>query len=281
MSWILRQHLELSFKKSQMYTGQNQVERMMKKYWFCLFYLLLMVVPLLGIPFEQTEEYNQKQAILNERAARFKAETGFEGDIAYNYQYMTFSIIFGNFRDIVITAPQDTVYMSQVFDRVFDKVKPYISAQEGQLFKGKTSSNTYITRVRYQQIVNGYPVFGAGSLKISYNYQVKQLSINNSTVCIPDDYIMPILTNEDAIKIYANAVPEDELLNLFSNRSPKFELGYCNINEYKLDIDPEYRLCWVGGSERKLVIDAVSGEIYVNEMAVVLDLPVNVNGTAY
>ena len=114
---------------------------MMKKYLFCLFCLLLIVVTLIGLPYEQTEEYIQKQAILNERAARFKAETGFEGDITYNYQYMKFSHIIGNFRDIVITAPQDTVYMKQVFDRVLAKVKPYISAQEGQLFKGKTLSN--------------------------------------------------------------------------------------------------------------------------------------------
>jgi len=101
----------------------------------------------MGVPYEQTEEYNQKQAILNERAARFKAETGFEGDITYNYQYMKFSHIIGNFRDIVITAPQDTVYMKQVFDRVLAKVRPYISAQEGQLFRGKISSNTYGTGV--------------------------------------------------------------------------------------------------------------------------------------
>jgi len=64
-----------------------------------------MVVTLIGLPYEQTEEYIQKQAILNERAARFKAETGFEGDITYNYQYIKFSHIIGNFRDIVITAP--------------------------------------------------------------------------------------------------------------------------------------------------------------------------------
>lgn len=166
-----------------------------------------MIVPLLGIPFEQTEEYTQKQAILNERAARFKAETGFEGDIGYNYQYMTFSIIFGNFRDIVITAPQDTVYMSQVFDRVFDKVKPYISAQEGQLFKGKTSSNTYITRVRYQQIVNGYRIEGGfGFLKMSYNPTICKLSIVDDTADISSEIIPINITMEQAIELAQNEV---------------------------------------------------------------------------
>jgi len=40
-----------------MYLEQTQVEGMMIKYWFCLFFLLLMVVKLKGLPYEQTEEY--------------------------------------------------------------------------------------------------------------------------------------------------------------------------------------------------------------------------------
>jgi hypothetical protein len=42
----------------------------------------------MGIPYEQTVEYNQKQAILNKRAARYKEETGLVGDIGYCFQTM-------------------------------------------------------------------------------------------------------------------------------------------------------------------------------------------------
>jgi len=207
MSWILRQHLELSFKKSQMYTGQNKVERMMKKYWFCLFYLLLMVVPLLGIPFEQTEEYNQKQAILNERAARFKAETGFVGDISYNLQGMQFSTISGSFKEIEVTAPQDTVFMRSVFDHVVSKVMPYISAREGQLSCSKVRSNINGSGVIYWQNVNGYSIEGGGgSLRIHYSLATYQLSVNNGTVDISSDPVSINLTLEQAISLVQEKV---------------------------------------------------------------------------
>lgn len=61
---------------------------MQSRYLSCLFLVLLMVVPLSGIPYEQTEEYAQKQAILNERAARFKAETGFNGSLRSGHSSM-------------------------------------------------------------------------------------------------------------------------------------------------------------------------------------------------
>ncbi|MFO8144284.1 MAG: hypothetical protein R6T89_00920 [Candidatus Syntrophosphaera sp.] len=66
---------------------------MTKKHVIYVFLVLLMVVPMMGVPYEQTEEYARKQAILDERAARFKAETGFEGDIWYSHQAMKFDII--------------------------------------------------------------------------------------------------------------------------------------------------------------------------------------------
>ena len=41
----------------------TRIRGMMKSYMFCVFLILLMVVPLMGISYEQTEEYTQKQAI--------------------------------------------------------------------------------------------------------------------------------------------------------------------------------------------------------------------------
>ena len=179
----------------------------MKRYLFCVFLLLLMVVPLMGIPYEQTVEYNQKQAILNERAVRFKAETGFEGDITFNHQYMTFSNIIGNFKDIVVTSPQDTVFMRNVFDQVVSKVMPYISAKEGQLSCSKVRSNINGSGIIYWQNVNGYSIEGGGgSLRIHYSLATHQLSVNNGTVDISSDPISINLSLEQAISLVQEKV---------------------------------------------------------------------------
>jgi len=169
--------------------------------------MLLMVFPLMGIPYEQTEEYAQKQAVLDERAARFKAETGFVGDISYNLQSMQFTTISGSFKDIEVTAPQDTVFMRSVFDQVVSKVMPYISAREGQLKSGKVVSNVLGTRVIYWQKVNGFSIEGGGgSLRIHYSLATRQLSVNNGTVDISSDPISINLSLEQAIRLVQEKV---------------------------------------------------------------------------
>jgi len=179
----------------------------MKRYLYCVFLMLLMVFPLMGIPYEQTEEYAQKQAVLDERAARFKAETGFVGDISYNLQGMQFTTISGSFKEIEVTAPQDTVFMRSVFDQVVSKVMPYISAREGQLKSGKVVSNVLGTRVIYWQKVNGFSIEGGGgSLRIHYSLATRQLSVNNGTVDISSDPISINLSLEQAIRLVQEKV---------------------------------------------------------------------------
>lgn len=181
----------------------------MKRYLYCIFFLSLMVVPLMGIPYEQTEEYTQKQAILNERAARFKAETGFAGDISYNLQSMQFSTISGSFKEIEVAAPQDTVFMRSVFDQIVSKVMPYISAREEQLKSGKVRSNMNGSGVIYWQKVNGFSIEGGGgSLRIHYNLATHQLNINNGTADISSDPISINLSLEQALQI-----AQDEVFN--------------------------------------------------------------------
>ena len=245
---------------------------MMKKYLFCLFCLLLIVVTLIGLPYEQTEEYIQKQAILNERAARFKAETGFEGDITYNYQYMKFSHIIGNFRDIVITAPQDTVYMKQVFDRVLAKVKPYISAQEGQLYKDKIVHNNLGSSIIYRQMVNGYRVEGGGSLRIHFNFAISKFSITDATADISSEIVQVNITEDQAI----NAVLQRYDTNEDFDRNHwmfrrHIKLVYAPI-EYESGV-VEFKLCYLvsfGGGVN--YVDPTTGEvIYTRKIKIAND----------
>ena len=107
---------------------------------------------------------------------------------------MDFNNYRGNFRDIPITAPQDTVAMGQVFEQLLTKVKPYIRAREGQLVREVIVSYINRTFVTYRQRVNGYGVVGAGVLRIDYNIETNKIVVTDNTVDIPDNYVMPVLT---------------------------------------------------------------------------------------
>ncbi|NLK49979.1 MAG: hypothetical protein GX294_04960 [Candidatus Cloacimonetes bacterium] len=244
----------------------------MKRFFYCVFLLLLMVLPLRGIPYEQTEEYKQKQAILNERAARFKAETGFEGDLVYSHQTMRFSNYFGNFKDIQVTAPQDTVSMRQIFDRVAAKVTPFISAREGQLKSGKVVSNALGTRIIYWQKVNGFSIEGAGSLRIHYNLAISQFSITDDTTVISSEIVQVNITEDEAIHAvlqHYDANVDFDINHWMFRRHVK--LVYAPI-EYASGI-VEYKLCYLvsfGGGVN--YVDPTTGEvIYIRKIRIAND----------
>ena len=155
---------------------------------------------------DPAEQWRKTQE-LNERAERFKAETGFEGYIGYSLQSVQFSTISGNFMDIEVTAPQDTVFMRNVFDQVVSKVLPYIAAREGQLSSGRVSSNIHGTGIIYWQKVNGYSIEGGGgTLRIHYSLATRQLSVNNGTADISSDPISINLSLEQAINLVQEKV---------------------------------------------------------------------------
>ncbi len=245
---------------------------MMKRFFYCVFLLLLMVFPLRGIPYEQTEEYKQKQAILNERAAKFKAETGFEGYLVYSHQTMRFSNYFGNFKDIQVTAPQDTVSMAQVLAQVLIKVKPYIVAREGQLVREKIESRVNGTWVTYRQRVNGYGIDVAGVLRIGYNIPTSEIIVTDNTVDIPDESVPINITEDEAI----NAVLQRYDTNVdFDINHWMFrrhvKLVYAPI-EYASGI-VEYKLCYLvsfGGGVN--YVDPTTGEvIYIRKIRIAND----------
>lgn len=249
----------------------------MIKYLCYVFLLLLMVLPVMATPYEQKEEYKQKQAILNERAARFKAETGFEGTISFNHQYMSFSRLSGSFKDIVVSAPQDTVFMRQVFEQVVSKVLPYIPASEGQLFIGNIMSNQWSTGVRYLQKVNGYNIENAGLLTVSYSNTLKTIAIMDNTVEVAS-FVVPTVSSERAMHLYHSCISQDDVSPL-SKIPPTIKLVYFNINLYSKNSNPDFRLCWVIGGVRFIVLDAVTETIYVDKFpSMIHDNSANLSG---
>ena len=222
------------------------------------FLILCVVSTLMAVPYERTEEYRQKQAILNERAARFKAETGFEGSITYNHQYARFSNITGNFRDIEITAPQDTVSMRQVFDQVVLRMRPYLSAQVNQLYSGGVSCHDMGSRVIYRQIVNGYKIEnGWGLLKLSYNNASKKLNILDNTAVINSETVPINISLEKAIKLAQDeiSIGADEMPN-----NPR--IAYTLSGD---STDPRHYLCYILNFRHKTVcVDVSDSTIRVN-----------------
>ena len=173
----------------------------MKRYFHCIFFLSLMVVPLMGIPYEQTEEYTQKQAILNERAVRFKAETGFTGDVGHSTRTMRLHTYRGNFSGIHFSAEADTIAFRQACESIVQKILPFSPANRMQLSMSRITKSVRGYTTNYYQQVNGYRVEGAGFIMITYEEGRKRFSIGDNTVELPDGDVSAIITPEEAERI--------------------------------------------------------------------------------
>ena len=126
----------------------------MKKVIMLILLVLIVVISLNANSNEDMQEYSRKWNIEQERAKRFKQETGFEGNIVQQFREkepMKLGQLYGNFSDIVVTAKEDTVIMKQVFEQVKAKVMPYVKAEEGQLFAEKVEAGRTFTGIIYNQ----------------------------------------------------------------------------------------------------------------------------------
>ncbi|MDD2231207.1 MAG: hypothetical protein PHY48_17630 [Candidatus Cloacimonetes bacterium] len=175
---------------------------MKSKVLITLLLLLLCAAVFAVEDYSDAEEHKRKTNELNQLADRFRAETGFRGEINYSYKRMKLSQIRGNFADLEITSPQDTLFMKSIFERIFTKVTPYISARPEQLFRGKVVCNMVGASVVYWQVVNGYRIEGgAGTLKISYNLATSTLTILDGTANISSEVIPINVSVEQALQI--------------------------------------------------------------------------------
>jgi hypothetical protein len=205
--------------------------------------MLLLALPILGVPYERTEEYAQKQAILNERAARFKAETGFKGSISYNHYLMTFSQIYGNFRGIDMTTPQDTTFAGQIYDQVLEKLMPFISAREGQLFPSGIEIIGHVVSKKWVQKVNGYSVYPGGLIRIAYNPETHEFVITDGTVDIPNEPVPINISMEDAKQLMISEYKKSDRYDARWLKVPKEPtIKYLRLSS---EGDPlPYRLYW-------------------------------------
>ena len=207
--------------------------------------LLLTVVAILYCSDDPSEnaEYQRKTRELKALSERFKAETGFEGTIEYDYDNMKLSSFRGGFTDIAFPATQDTTIIRQSFERVVDKMLPYISATRAQLKKSSMFSNLWGIGTRYQQFVNGYPIEGGGYMNVSYTPKQNRIDILNDIVDIKQVAILNTISEAAAFKIARTAFEQTEYCNeLTPTWRSKTVIQY-KSRQVNGKAQP-YRLCW-------------------------------------
>ena len=231
-----------------------------------IFIVLLMAIAFIyadgGSSAEQAEHW-EKVRQLDQLAERFKEDTGFTGEVAHSLNTMRLHVYRGSFSDIPFSADADTTAFRQACERIVEKLLPYSPANRMQLSMCRigTQLNGYTTD--YMQQVNGYRLEGSGFIMITYDAGCKRFSIGDNTVDLPFDNISPVLSYEDAVRIYDEHIVDDEVTKNIRKTTPFLGISFCNISASEsADIMPVYRLCWVGGWYKKIYIDALTGKIY-------------------
>ncbi|MCB5272419.1 MAG: hypothetical protein LHW56_11360 [Candidatus Cloacimonetes bacterium] len=217
-----------------------------KRVFVALLLLAIYTAIYAGEDITDPEVYWRKTQEMNQRAERFKAETGFEGYLGHNLQYMKFTQTSGNFSGIQLTAPQDTTMARLAFDQVLLRMFPFISAREGQLFPLKIESSQYSVAKKWEQRVNGYSVYPGGFIRIAYIIETQRFNINDSTVDIPNTPIPIKISKEDAKQIMINEYKKsDDYYFRVAGGLGEPRIGY---NRVSTGDDPvPYRLYWSMG----------------------------------
>ena len=215
-----------------------------------------------GLPAEEAERQAKKHQ-MEQIADRFKAETGFRGEIKFNDMTMEVGYYEGKFADIPFSADKDTISFRQACNRILDKILPYSRATRSQLSMNRITGTGEYRSTEYYQLINGYQVEGLGFIAITYDAGKYRFTIGDNSVELPSQNIAPVLNYEDAVRIYDENVKDDEAIKKIRKSRPFLGLCFANIyNDWEGDTRSEYRLCWVGGFTRYICIDARTGEVY-------------------
>ena len=260
----------------------------MKQITFVLIVLLLAIQYAYadGNTAEETD-YRKKVRQLDQLAERFKAETGFTGNVSKDYNECRMRTIIGKFRDISFPDLADTLAMRQSCDAVLAKIIPYVGFQGLTLTKecigyNKTSLGTY-----YTQLVHGYSFEWRRGIDIRYESDTGKVDIvvGISKINIPPVHVKYTFAQavEIARQYYINTLEYPDTLSFEDSKNNAhglpFPLPFDNIrnndivrnNGIKYVYDKgQYRLCHIFGisisygiaQNRAAYIDAQTGEIH-------------------
>jgi len=252
-------------------SSRNRELRYMKHITFMVIVLLLTIQSVYadGNPAEETDHW-EKVRQMDQLAERFKAETGFTGNVNYNIDRMKLRAYEGKFTDIPFSADADTTAFRQACDRILDKILPYSYAKIGQLSMSRISRRTGYISTDYYQIVNGYCVEGSGFIVITYDVGRYRFDIGDNTVELSEERRVNISLTQ-AIEIAKEVYnPNYKLDKSIEFSDPKTELLYTkdpqNItdNSYRLN----YKISFWGLA---IYIDPYSGKLAYTRSFIIKD----------
>ncbi len=229
---------------------------------------LAIIILLLAISYGYAEtntagetEHTAKVRQLDQLAEKFKAETGFRGEISLHTEKMCLGVYEGKFADIQITADADTASFRAVFELILDKVLPYTFAKREHLTRAKISKDTGYVRAVYIQQVNGYRVEGTGKLTIVYEVGRNRFRISNGTVELPAEPLGEIITEAEAYQmafnLYKQTVSYDDKYLVTSKKVIAYKSRTID------GISQPYRLCWrISFPYISYYVDAITKEIF-------------------
>jgi hypothetical protein len=250
---------------------------------FIAILLLLMAISTIYASEDPTEqaEYLQKKQQLDLLAERFKAETGFKGDIETNFEHMKLSRFTGNFDDIDMTNVRDSVAFRQVCNTVISKLLPFIGAKSEQLTPGRINVDSHQIDTRYYQIVNGYKEESGGYLNIYYLCEQKRFGILNVTAEISSELLGKVISQEEAFRIARINFEQTEYCNKLTPESRSRTTILYKSRVVNGEAQP-YRLCWrVVFPGLVYYIDAITSEFYTEKYVTNDAYRVSVKGNRY
>jgi hypothetical protein len=199
--------------------------------------LLLMFIFNVPVYGGDTEaEHWEKVRQMEQLAERFKAETGFTGNVDYYLERMKLGSYEGKFADIPFSADADTTTFRQACNRVLDKILPYSFAKRSQLSMSRITRQWGYTRTNYYQLVNGYGVEGYGFIVITYDAGRNRFDIGDGAVELPDNVVVSVSSDQaiNMAKEFHSANYQIQLKDIVPYEI--IDLKMCNPDEtgYKL-----------------------------------------------
>ena len=230
------------------------------------------------------EEEDRRSKELIALGEQFKKETGFQGTYTYDVVNNKLTQFDGYFPDIKFPPANDTLQVRQVFDELTDKILPYLPATKEQLSIRRIGGDERTLSASYIQKINGYSFEGAGTFGYVYRYKSGRITIGNSFVNVNPSTLAaePVITEDKIKEIFYDMIgyTEEDLLSRETKNTifllPKFTLMYCFdrnfIESPDISYSRTYRLAWkIDYVQRLVIIDAVSGEILVDDISLKRD----------
>lgn len=205
------------------------------------------------------EQVRQRDQKLEQLKQQFISATRFEGYVNYSYQNVTISEYIGNFPGVPLPATNDTLAVKTAATSIFNIMKPFIHASPDQLTITDFWISDNISKVTYNQSINGASFEYGGRLSIKFDHNRGIVKVMDGTHKISDNE--PILVSqEQAQKIVKDERARRNYTTEFSLSKHKFEVIYSSYDH--LHDNYPYRKYWrIGYLEGAYYVDCNTGKV--------------------